>query len=253
MEQKRAIKYTLVSALLAIGALSFLKTSLDIARAGPPAAGMEGHPISALDQPTLYTRTLDAIADTTVLQGHPLIPFGNSLEMRAGYDDVIGGQIARSLVQFDIASLPCNSSIITATLRVYLFDSQPSPDVTRTITAYRSTANWSESSTYWNNMPGYASTDSADTIVHSAWGWYEFDVTDMVSAWSDGTHANYGIMLRGPEVSGPNSSWRSFSTREDPGRPPKLVVVYEDVQEYDVYLPVVIRNADLPSTPVGTH
>jgi len=41
----------------------------------------------------------------------------------------------------------------------------------------------------------------------------------------NGTKANYGIMVRGPEQSGPDSSWRGFSTKEGP-HPPQLVIKY---------------------------
>jgi len=215
----------------------------------PPPSGMEGHSTSALDEQTFYTRTFYATADTTVLQGYHSGVFGSTLDMWAGYDDVLNldGQIARSLIQFDIASLPSGSSIVTATLRVYLVNSRDWPGIARTITTYRTTSDWSEVTTNWNNSPGYGSAYGTNSIVHLAWGWYEFDVKDLVSAWSDGTYANYGIMLRGPEVSGSDSSWRAFSTREDPGKSPQLVIIYEDAHEYDVYLPVIMRNTSPPS------
>lgn len=148
--------------------------------------------------------------------------------MWAGYDDNLNpdGKIARSLIKFDIASLPANQTITKATLRVYLVISWDFANTIRTITAYRVSSNWAESSITWNNAPGYGAAYGANSIVHLAWGWYEFNVTDLVKGWINGTYPNYGIMLRGPEISGTDSSWRGFSTR-DGSFTPQLTIEFQ--------------------------
>jgi hypothetical protein len=65
----------------------------------------------------------------------------------------------------------------------------------------------------------------ATGVTHGAWGWYSFDVTNLVRGWINGTLPNYGVMLRGPEWSGSDSSWKAFSTREGP-YPPQLIITY---------------------------
>jgi hypothetical protein len=189
----------------------------------PLPSEVEEPPVGALAQQTLY-----AIADATVLQGYPSENLGDTADMWAGYDEYLepDGQIARSLVGFDITSLPPNQVITEATLRVYLVNSWDYPDTSRTIRTYRITSSWSESSVTWNNRPGYGSAYGSRSIVSGAWGWYEFDVTDLVGAWYDGTYTNHGIMLRGPEVSGLDASWRGFGTRESSYRP-QLIIEYE--------------------------
>jgi hypothetical protein len=183
----------------------------------------EEPPIGALAQQTFY-----AVADATVLQGYPTQNLGNTTDMWAGYDENLepDGQIARSLVRFDLASLPPHQSITTATLRVYLVTSWDYPNTSRSVTTYRVTSSWSEGSVTWDDSPGYdGSAYGSRSIVHGAWGWYEFDVTNLVRAWYSGTDANYGVMLRGPEVSGSNASWRGFGTRES-SYSPQLVIGY---------------------------
>jgi hypothetical protein len=50
-------------------------------------------------------------------------------------------------------------------------------------------------------------------------------VTALVRGWKNGTYPDNGIMLRGPEHSGVDSSWRGFSTREG-SFTPKLTITY---------------------------
>lgn len=182
----------------------------------------EEAPIGALAQ-----QTFNAIADATVLQGYPTLNFGDTSDMWAGYDDSLNpdAMIVRSLIRFNIAGLPANQVITKATLRVYLVNSWDFPNTYRTITTYRVISNWSESSINWNNAPGYGSAYGSKSIRNDDFTWHEFDVTNLVAAWYSGTYTNYGIMLRGPEFSGPDSSWRGFSTREG-SFTPQLVIEY---------------------------
>jgi hypothetical protein len=57
------------------------------------------------------------------------------------------------------------------------------------------------------------------------WRWYELDVKNLVQNWMNGSFANDGIMLRGEEASGAESSRRSFYSREG-DHSPELVVTY---------------------------
>ena len=188
----------------------------------PSLIQVKSSPSGAVDQQTFYS-----IADATVLQGYPTANAGNVMDMWAGYDEYLdpNGEIVRSLVRFDITGLPPDHEITEATLRLYLVGSWDYPDTSRTITTYRITSSWSESSVTWNNKPSYGGAHGSASIESGEWDWYEFDVTDLVSAWYDGTYTNHGIMLRGPEVSGDDSSWRAFGTRES-STVPELVVTY---------------------------
>jgi hypothetical protein len=184
-----------------------------------PSQAVES-PASTVDQQILYS-----IADATVLEGYPTVNFGDTIDMWAGYDEYLypHGEIARSLIKFDIASLPPDQIITKATLKAYLVTSWDYPDTDCSIGTYGITSTWSEGGVNWNNKPGYGNAYGSNSIVHEAWGWYEFDVTELVIAWYEGMYLNYGIMLRGPEISGSDSSWRGFGTRES-DYTPQLVV-----------------------------
>jgi hypothetical protein len=168
-----------------------------------------------------------SVADACILQGYPTMNFGDTTDMGAGYDDYMDpdGRIVRSLVRFNLSAIPTGTSIDRAVLRVYLVASWDFEGETRTITTYRITSAWSEFGVTWNNKPSFSTAYGSAPVTHGAWGWYSFDVTGLVRGWVNGTMANRGVMLRGPEWSGSDSSWKSFSTREGP-YPPRLVITY---------------------------
>jgi hypothetical protein len=215
---------------------------------GPSKA--EEPPIRSQAQQTFYS-----IADAVVLQGYASLNLGGTTDMWAGYDDYLepDGQIARSLLGFDISSLPPDVVITSATLRAYLVNSWDYPDRSRIITAYQAISSWSEGGVTWNNKPGYGAAYGSSSIPEGAWGWYQFDVTNLVKAWYNGAYTNYGIMLRGPEISGSDSSWRGFGTREG-SYDPQLVVEYSPLpapQDHIIYLPLTMKDYS-PPTPTPT-
>jgi hypothetical protein len=215
----------------------------------PSSSKVDESPANTASQQTFY-----AIADATVLEGYPAVNFGDTIDMWAGYDEYLDpyGQIARSLVRFDIAGLPSDQVIAKATLRVYLVNSWDYPDTGRTIQTYRITSNWSEGNVNWSNKPGYGNAYGSNSIVHEAWDWYEFDVTGLVNAWYAGTYSNYGIMLRGPEVSGEDSSWRGFGTRES-DYTPQLVIDFTSSESTPTATQTPTSTTTQTPTPTATQ
>jgi hypothetical protein len=63
-------------------------------------------------------------------------------------------------------------------------------------------------------------------VYSRTWGWYTFDVTDVVRGWVDGSFPNYGLMVRGPESSGILGARLGFGTREFLYHEPYLEVTY---------------------------
>jgi hypothetical protein len=175
----------------------------------------------------LAQQTFYSTADACVLEGYPAANAGDTVDMWAGYDDYLDpdGEIVRSFVAFDIGGLPAGQTITKATLRLNLVNAYDYPATARTITTYRATSGWSEMAVTWNNRPGYGEAYGSASILPEDDGWHEFDVTSLVAAWYAGTQTNHGIVVRGPEHSGLDSSWRAFSTKEG-SFPPELVVEY---------------------------
>ncbi len=174
----------------------------------------------------LASTTFDSIADACVFEGYPTLNLGNTIDMWAGYDDSLDpdGEIVRSLVMFDLSTIPSGSTINSATFEAYLVGWYDYLDRYRDVAVRRITETWSEDSVTWNNSPGYGeSYDTVSIKAEQVWDWHSWDVRDLVQEWVNGTYANQGMMLRGPEQSGTDSAWRSFSTKEGP-HPPRLIV-----------------------------
>ena len=113
------------------------------------------------------------------------------------------------------------------------------------------TSSWSETILTLNNAPQPAEAYGEDDVRYGDFRWYEFDVTDLVSAWQGGTYANHGIMVRAPEVSGTDSSRRGFSTREGQ-YPPQLVVQYDTVTPTATSSPTPTNTPTLAYTATPT-
>jgi len=180
-----------------------------------------------LSPPVPVTVTVYSMADSRILQGYSSSNYGSATDMWAGYDDYLSpdGQIVRSLVRFDTASIPTGAPVTQATLKLYFVRSWDFPNRSRAITPYRITGNWSEYGVTWNAAPGFGEAGGSASMGTSNWGWKSFDVTAIVQRWISGAQPNYGFMVRGPEASGSDSSWRGFSTREG-DYTPQLVVTY---------------------------
>ncbi len=211
----------------------------DESAAGQPALLAAPDPASAGAPPasTLGQTVLTSIADSGLLKGYPTTNYGGVWTMPdlsrptgmmwAGYDTYLepDGKVARSLLKFDDTDLPDGAEIGQATLRLYLVVSYGAAEDSLEVTAYRATADWSEDTVTWSNAPGYAGAAGSQSIPHGAWGWYDFDVTEMVRAWHDRTSTNHGIYLLGQEES--ELGWRGFATREE-ATAPQLIVQHSD-------------------------
>jgi len=172
--------------------------------------------------------TFYAGADTFISQGSAESNYGFDEVMFAGYDDYYDPdlQVVRGLLKFDLSAIPANTPIDSAVLRVYYMGYWDFADHPRTVTAYRIGSNWTETGVTWNTRPSFAeSYGSVEIVANASWRYVLLDVTALVQAWVNGSYPNYGVMLRGPEASGGDSSWREFNTRHTTNDP-QLLVTY---------------------------
>jgi hypothetical protein len=101
----------------------------------------------------------------------------------------------RILIEFtDLSALPSGATINSAKLGLYRYDAHPSGDPV-TLDAHQITSSWAESVAY-STQPSYNSTiESSVTLSGTADGWYEWDVTNLVQQWVDGSIPNYGVAI----------------------------------------------------------
>ncbi len=126
-----------------------------------------------------------------------------------GYLDYGVGALQRGLVQFDLSSIPTGTRITRATLHLYSYYPEQTKGSAGQYGAYPLTRNWTANSSSWYladtsvnwSTPGgdFVATPDATTQKKSAAqvpAWYEWDVTDRVQQWIDGTSDNFGWLIR---------------------------------------------------------
>ncbi|MFC2058153.1 DNRLRE domain-containing protein [Chloroflexota bacterium] len=180
---------------------------------------------------------LVATADTFVMSGYPdenwdgydmdfdppVIPV-----LWVGYFTGVGNN--RVLLKFDLSSIPQGSTITSAELGALLVAYWKEPEEptgpTIQITSHRLTSDWGESTVTWNTAPALAeSYGSASVGMGEEGADYYWDVTSLVQSWVDGTYANYGLMLKGPDTG--SIDMKAFVSREQVGFEPALFVQYQ--------------------------
>jgi hypothetical protein len=135
-----------------------------------------------------------------------------------GYED-------RSLVKFDLSSIPSGARINSAILSLYYYtDLHDSPNG-RIFNAYRLTQDWDEGTVTWNERqfgvawisPGgdYTLEDNVAGTVHTSAGeWISWTVTEIVKDWIENGQPNYGFLIRNPNAEVGGASYYSSESTE---------------------------------------
>jgi len=143
----------------------------------------------------------------------------------------------RSLVQFDLSSIPSGSKISSATLKIYYGFWATNNPSGRTYWAYRVTQSWTEGGVTWNKHDGtnnwatqggdYTTTDGdSATVPGSSDSWMMWNATAIVKAWIEDDEPNYGFLIRDGDETGATTYFAYFRTREftDPDLHPILTI-----------------------------
>ena len=103
----------------------------------------------------------------------------------------------RILIEFtDLSVIPSGATINSAKLGLYRYDAFYNGGSV-TLDAYQITSPWAESVTY-STQPSYNPiAESSVTVISipEGDGWYEWDVTNLVQQWVDGSVTNYGVAI----------------------------------------------------------
>ena len=178
-----------------------------------------------------------AVRDCWINQFSPNTPNcgAGSDWIRAGWS---GGDARRSLLEFNLDSIPANATGITADLGLYVDNTQTSNVATATYVARRMTRSWTGLAT-WNNYNGtnpwttpggdFTVSGAAGTNINGATsGYRNIDATPMTSAWVRGTEPNHGMVVK-QQPENVNSILGFFSSDSaNSARWPKLTVTYTE-------------------------
>ncbi len=110
------------------------------------------------------------------------------------------GDSYRSLLYFDVKSVPATSTIVKAELILYLYRNEVTECIE--VTAQRLLNNWCQCEVTWNNCPAF--DNCVDGEIHiqenTARCTVKMDITSLASGWYDGSIPNNGLILIGNEL-----------------------------------------------------
>jgi len=180
--------------------------------------------------------------DAVILESTPTTNYGTNVALAFGNN---GGAIYRSLIQFNVSSIPATATAVSATLSIWI--SAGYGAVTGSPTLHRVLRAWTEAGATWNTCDGAnnwgtagcanttsdreATTLGTQSIPNTAIAGDKFDfvlTAALVQDWWDGGLTNNGMLLKGPTETGTsNDLWAVCSSdHTTAAQRPKLVIDY---------------------------
>jgi uncharacterized protein YhfF len=204
------------------------------------------------DWPPIIGHTYTASTDDTTLRTNNAVTwYGNYSDFAVGNSTASTANVgvARSILRFDLSSIPAGVTIRSATLQPYLIGSVWSTNQSSNmqITTYRINQPWPASPT-WNNFANAHAEGYGSATVTTSFGRYSFDVTALVGGWLNGTWPNYGIMLRGQEGGYINLKIFASANYGASSYRPWLIVEYPDASAAGGSVTIAIPAEPAPGT-----
>jgi large repetitive protein len=148
--------------------------------------------------------------------------FGSGPELFTRSAQVLVLSQRRSVVAFNLPSVPARCTLAGATLHLYASN----PAGGRTINALRLNGSWTESGVTWNNVPATTGTAASSASLSSA-GWQSWNVLSQTQAMYAG--ADNGFLVKDSADSAVLSVQQIYQSRN--GTPdsqdPQLVLTFE--------------------------
>ena len=171
---------------------------------------------------TVQTVTLNPVADSYIWTGESGAQnYGTQANLSVLYGS--GANRARSLLRFDLSSIPSDATISEANLGLTISTAAGSGTIN--VNANRIVNAWEETTVTWNDQPGTSETISSSYVTHDP-GTKTWGLTTAVQNWVSGAWQNLGVMIIGRESGAASDAYtRSFWSREG-STPPTLTVTY---------------------------
>ena len=168
--------------------------------------------------------TFTAQADTYISQINPAQNYGNASQMIVQRIQYFPARENQALLQFDVSSIPADSTIISATLiaKIWFNRALASPQAPFAVLPTANLDSWTEMGVTWDNRPGDASQGDPSSSVAGNDFFTHWDVTNIVRAWNSGALLNHGFRLK-PAVTEPAGIY--YYTRESSSAA-QLIVTY---------------------------
>lgn len=141
----------------------------------------------------------------------------------------------RSLLHFDLSSIPSSSTIEKAELLLCMYRNEVITDIY--VNVHRLLNNWNQYTVTWSSAPSFSSMIDGSLFVSGATplGPHSIDVTDLVKGWYDGSIPNNGMMLVGNEMNNDLVAFRSTNYMSSNAWPMLSIKFVEGILEsYEV-------------------
>ena len=179
------------------------------------------------------TNGIDALIDNSSASTN----YGTTQDFAAWAWTSGGATTARSLLKFDLSSIPSNATITSATLSLYC-------NTTSSVTQLNSGANacllqritsaWTETGVTWNNQPTTTAVNQ-DTLAQSTsttQNYPSIDVKNLVIDMVNNPSTSYGFMLKLMTEATYRCMVMSSSDNSDSTKWPRLVIMYSIANNY---------------------
>lgn len=214
--------------------------------------------LSLLFVSTAYCDTLQVniAQDACIDAENPDLNYGSDVAL---YVESYDSKQRRSLIQFDLSTIPSDAQITSATLKFYYASyscsvvAGDSPSG-RIYWAYQVTQPWTDNEITWNRYDGinswtntggdYTEAGGASLVMPGSFPtWVDWDVTSIVEAWVEDSQPNYGFLIKDGDETATVDNWvwasfrsSEYSTQAD--RNPILEIIYTQSQP-DLVVPEV--------------
>jgi len=191
------------------------------------ASRSAGSSAPAATPPPPQSLTLYTIKDAYVAEAAPSTNYGTNGALRVGRE---AGSDYRSLIQFDLSSMPAGAVVTSAELtleRIINLTSQSQAAIrmqtlAQSVWAQANISSWGEYTVNWDSAPGLTYLGDPAAVVNGELA-VSWDVTNIVDEWTSGARVNHGLTLVGDGT----SELVSLVSREFGGGPdPELVINY---------------------------
>jgi hypothetical protein len=215
MEKKRTIILSYAFILLLFSAFFlFSKTGFNVSPTGF----------------SIYQEQSTSGTDTYIRQGsdnnyatQPTLKIGKNL----------AGVEFRSLIKFDLSSIPQGDTITNSVMSLYLSSATNTNNITADI--YLISNPWINSEVGWNNRNSLTPWDSSggdystkitSLQISNTPAWYNFTITTAVRNWITSGNENLGIIILSPDATTGNSVDFASSDNPDTSKVPSILVDY---------------------------
>lgn len=165
--------------------------------------------------------------------------YGTDVSLSAGRFQIrlVGYHTRRSVVKYDLSSIPSNAIVVSAKLKLYQTGISGSP----VLYTGRILDSWGENTITWSNQPSYSTTDllTSSSVVS---GWHTVDVKSHVQKMIAGVYNNEGWIIYNNDEVVNSVVNKTFASRENSNSSlrPQLQVEY--------YLPIKVTEAAIIHT-----